>query len=94
MRNLKNNDTEYEMKARGIKQDVAVDYDNPYEGFKDKVLNFGKRKPTYLYQQIFRPSISDGIVETMVIEKEMDVICPKSFVDDSDVFLSVYPFGY
>ena len=110
MRHKKTNKIEYELKMRGIKQDVLVDYELPFQVFKHKVKHFGSLRPTYVFQQLFRPKLAGGIaktdtgfllakkgaiVETMEFEKEMDVICPKGLVDDlDDIFMEVYPIGY
>ena len=96
----------YEMKMRGIKQDINVDYELPFKAFKLKAINFGKTLPTYVFQQLFKPSLSGGLVHnskefekrmvrTTIFEKCMDVICPKAIVDDLEpLFMEVYPFGY
>src|SRR4051794_9650024 len=59
----------YELKLRGIYQNLEADQALPYETFKADILNFGKNDAKQLWQHVFRPSIYQGKVHTMDVLK-------------------------
>ena len=93
MRNKKTNAIEYELKLRGIKQDIFTDLCMPYEAYKKKVLNFGKEETTYFWQQVFMPRLKEGKVYTKMALKSYDVVC-KSIIDDRAGSFYCYAPGY
>ena len=96
MLNKKTGIIEYEMKMRGISQHLGVDFDIPFEKFKETVLSLGKCDGVIeVKQEVFKPSIPSGIVVSYITKKTVEVVIAKGYVDDwEDHYRTVYPPGY
>lgn len=85
---------EYEMKLRGIAQNVLTDRALSYEHFTKMVKEFGRHAPVHLVQNQFIPKMRDGTVHTKFIDKIYDVVIPKGIIDNYKPRQPIYPFGY
>lgn len=86
---------EYEIKLRGICQDILTDRLLCYEKFVRNVQNYGRFAAVGLRQQRFFPDLKKGIVSTAVFDKFYDVVMPKGIIDNvNGGSLRCYPFGY
>ena len=85
---------EYELKIRGISQNVATHEQLTYENFRDHVLNYGQKDTLKLFQRRFMPDLEHGTVYHRILLKGYDVICPKGIIDDLDPYRSLLPLGF
>lgn len=94
MRSHETGEISYDMKVRGIKQDLMTDVDLPYDYFKTMVKNYGQTNSKELWQHLFMPRLAEGIVYTKFVQKNFNLICPKGIIDDTSPSIDVYPHGF
>lgn len=70
-------DISYELKIRGIHQDITTEKCLAYEEFVKKVKNYGKEDTVRFFTNQFMPRIKEGNVYSKMVVKNYDVVLPK-----------------